>query len=203
MASLVARKQKKRRLFRAVHDLTLPRESSKAIELINEYLRETNLTDVDVLLLKGHVLDSSHEFDQGLRVYQQVLRIDRDNAPALNDLGGYYSNIKRDYRKALRYYTRALRLIESGRFHLDEQDEFIEACVGKADALRELNRPMDALKCIVHGLQKYPADIVLGGALERAQEWYRALQERKFGKRYHKVKRQLERLRRAKPSGLK
>jgi len=187
--------REKAKLFRTARRLTLNDEPRGAIQLLDKYLGEIDPTDVDVLLLKGHILDSIHEFDQALTAYRKVLRIEHNNAAALNELGGYYSNIRHDYPKALRYHGRALALIETGRFHRDEEDEFIEACTEKAAALLELNRPMDALRCIVHGLEKYPAAILLGDALQSAQQRYQARRDRKLSKRFRKLKKQIEELR--------
>lgn len=191
----VRHRPKKREVFRTAGRFALNDKPTQAIKVIEEYFHEIDPNDVDLLLLKGHILDSIHKFDQALNIYRKVLRVDRDNAPGLIDLGGYYSNIKRNYRKALWYYARALRLVESGRFHLDEEDEFIDACTEKAGALLALKRPMEALKCIVHGLQKYPASLLLGDALKRAQAQYEDVRERKFGKRYRTLKRQIAKLR--------
>lgn len=188
-------RRKKKEVFRTAGHFALNDEPTQAIKVIDGYLHQIDPNDLDLLLLKGHILGSIHKFDQALNVYRKVLRVDRDNAPALIDLGGYFSNIKRNYRKALWYYARALRLVESGRFHLDEEDEFIDACTEKAGALLALKRPIEALKCIVHGLQKYPASLLLGDALQRAQKEYEAVRDRKFSKRYRTLKRQIAKLR--------
>lgn len=191
-------RRKKKEVFRTAGHFALNDEPTQAIKVIDGYLHQIDPidpNDVDLLLLKGHILDSIHKFYQALNVYRKVLRVDRDNAPGLIEVGGYFSNIKRNHRKALWYFARALRLVESGRFHLDEEDEFIEACTEKAGALLALKRPIEALKCIVHGLQKYPASLLLGDALQRAQKEYEAIRERKFSKRYRTLKRQIAKLR--------
>jgi tetratricopeptide (TPR) repeat protein len=184
-------KQKKRALFRRIAQLQ-PRNS---LRVIDAYLRDVDPKDLDVLLYKGYSLDSISEFDKALGVYRRVLRIDRENVPALIQLGAYYSNIKRDNKKALRCYARALRLIELGRYHWDKEDEFVDACTSMADVLLALKRPMEAVTCVVNGLQKYPADSALGDALQRAQAQYEVLRDRKFGKRYHVWNKRLASLR--------
>jgi len=70
------------------------------------------------------------------------------------------------------------RLVDAGRFHYDKEEEFLDACEGKADILLMLQRPMAALRCIVDGLRKYPTSLILGKMLQRAQEQYKDLRER-------------------------
>lgn len=162
-----------------------------AIRALDEWLRGTDPRDVEVLLSKGYILDSVHRFAAGFRIYREVLRIAPNNPPALIQVGSYYANIRRDDRKALRYFRRALRLVEAGQAFEDEEDEFVDACTENAGALLRLKRPLAALRIIVKGLQKHPGNIVLGGVLQRAQEQYRAAQEKRLGKHYFKVKKQL------------
>src|SRR5436309_10879507 len=100
------------------------RDTTKAIKLIDQYLYQSkkprNL--VDILIMKGNLLDSMASFDRAVEVYRRVLRLDSQNVPALIDLGDYYANIKYDFRRALRFYNQAMRLARSGHHYFDRED---------------------------------------------------------------------------------
>jgi tetratricopeptide (TPR) repeat protein len=155
------------------------RDSREAVKIIDNYLSKLNRPDLDLLILKGNILDSASRFDDAKKTYEQILRLDPTNAPALIDLGDYYSNSKSDFRKALRYYDRAFRLLYSGGGYFDKKGEFIDACTEKAAALIQLKKPLDAMKCVISGLQRYPASRMLFEALQRAREQYETLENGK------------------------
>jgi tetratricopeptide (TPR) repeat protein len=178
-------------LMRKVTALDASKDWQGAIDALDEWLLSCDPKDVEVLLLKGYILDSKHRFAVAHRVYREVLRVSPDNPPALLEVGSYHTNIHGEHGKALRYFSRALRLIEAGRFFTNERDELVEACTEKAKTLLRLRRPLAALRVIVRGLEKYPTDIVLGSALQQAQKLYRATQEKRLGKHYLEVTKKL------------
>ncbi len=137
--------------------------------------------DVDLLILRGNLLDTMNRFEEAARLYRRVLRLDPDNPLALVDLADSYACAREEHRNALRYYDRALRALERGRFHANAAEEFVEACVGKAETLLDLDRPLDALRTVLGGLARYPTDLELGGVLQRAQAAYQALLARQAG----------------------
>jgi len=189
MAKLaVMRTQEKKETLRTARHLALEGEPAKAIKLLDSHLSRTDSKDVGLLMLKGNILEMVSRFAQAAEVYRHVLRVDSNCTLALIDLGDLYKDSRKlEYRrKALQYFERALSLVEAGRFHYDAEDEFVDACIGKADTLLALSRPMDALKCVVNGLQQYPTNLGLGEMLERAQKQYKTLRERKSRRRMRK-----------------
>lgn len=141
-----------------------------ALQILNKYLQIVNPKEVDVLILKGNILDASGDFETAKRVYKQVLRLAPRNPVPLIDLAGYYLlGEPSRARTALRYYNKALKLLWSGRFYADIEDEITEVCLGKSDALIKLGRPSDAIRCLLKGLEKYPFASRLTEAIKRVQ----------------------------------
>ena len=174
----ISLKRKKRFIVMdKVRSLDLLREAPKAIRLLDQYLETVNREDIDVLRLKGNVLDIQLKFENSRQIYKHILRHCPDNTLALIDMGDAWARSD-EYARAIPYYNRALRLINNGHYtsgmyvYPFKEDEFIEASKGKAEALLELKRPLAALRCLVNALQKYPADISLGSSLCRTQEAY-------------------------------
>lgn len=171
--------RKKKTVFRTARSLAVGGEPADALDLIDQYLQQEDENDVDLLLLKSNIFEMSGKFAQAAKISRLILQIVPDDALALMDLGDYYQALsKPNYRKALQYYDQALRFVDAGRFHYDEEDEFLDACSRKADTLLALQRPTAALQCIVEGLQKYPTSLLLGKVLQKAQEQYKDLQDK-------------------------
>src|SRR5438094_517387 len=134
---VAGREERKKEVLKAARELAhyRPGPNKKAIKLIDDYLSKTDPNDVDLLLLKGNILDILLEYDQSVPIYRKVLRIEPKNARALIDLGDVYVN-KDAHRKAIPYYDRALRLIKLGQnssglySYSHKEDEFVAACVG-------------------------------------------------------------------------
>jgi len=178
MGRLTTDKKEKIRWFERARNLAVNGKAQKAIDLIDTYVREFRSEDIDFYLLKGSVLEMQTKYQKAVSVYRKVLRLDPRNVRAMIDLGDVYSSSgKAQYQTALFYYNRALSLLKRGRFYLDLDEEIISACVGIADVLLELRRPLDACKCIVYGLQRCPADTLLVDALQRSKAAYDGLQK--------------------------
>ena len=144
-------------------------EPEKAVKIIDGYLKK-HADDIDILLLKAYISDSVWEFEKAFDLYSYILVIDPVNVQALIGLGSHYINCRDDCLKSLRCYESALYLLSSVPPDGDIQDEFISACIGKADSLIGLDRPDDAVRIIKYGMQKYPDDIVLIAALKRIRD---------------------------------
>jgi len=171
--------QKKKTVFRTARRLAAGGEPANALKAIDTYLTQEDKNDVDLLLLKSNIFEMTGKFSQAAKISRLILQIVPDDTLALIDLGDYYKALsKPNYRKALRYYNQALRLVDTGKFHYDKEEEFLDACEGKTDLLLTLRRPMAALRCIVDGLQQYPTSLILGKMLQKAQEQYKDLQEK-------------------------
>jgi len=149
----------------------------KGIKVIDQNLKRLGRTDTDLLYLKGGLLEVLEKFQESAAVYQDILCLIPNHLGATMDLGDVYYDLG-EFRKALMYQNRALKLIKTksgykGRFSFAGKGEyFIQAVRGKSEALLALKRPKEALKCIVNALQSYPADIALRSCLEDAQEQF-------------------------------
>jgi tetratricopeptide (TPR) repeat protein len=172
--------RKKKTVFRTARRLAIGGTPTSALKLIDTYLQQEEKNDVDLLLLKSNILEMTGKSTPAAKIARHILRLAPADPLALMDLGDYYRALRKpNYRKALQSYEKAFRLVDEGQFHYDEEDEFIDACEGKADILLALQRPMVALRCVVAGLQKHPTSLTLGKVLQKAQEQYAALQEKK------------------------
>jgi tetratricopeptide (TPR) repeat protein len=169
--------KRKKQVFYKVRDLDWLRKAPTAIRLLDQYLETVDREDIDVLRLKGNVLDIQLKHEKSRQIYKQILRRCPDNTLALIDMGDAWARSD-EYTRAIPYYNRALRLISNGHYtsgvyvYGSKEEEFIEASLGKAEALLELKRHAAALTCLVNALQKYPAAVVLGSSLCRTQEAY-------------------------------
>jgi tetratricopeptide (TPR) repeat protein len=163
-----------RAVWRAVWDLDFLKEGPKQLRLIEDYLKTTSPDDKDLLRLKGNILDISLQYKESAKVYRRLLKLNRYDTLALADLGDSYYNRKK-YGKAVKYSDQALMLLKKGRHGMgpyayrDKDEEFIEACKSKAEALLDSGRPREALNCIIDGLRRDPTDGILGALLQRAQ----------------------------------
>lgn len=171
----------KREIARAVIAALSKDQWKRAVQILDDYLHRSDPHDIDLMLYKGYLLTARSRFEEGLRVYRQVLRIDRENPEALNEIANYYTNIRRADRTSLRYHERALRAIRKGRIYSDREDEFVEAVIGKAEALARLRRFPRALRGLLDGLKEYPANSLLGDSLVRVQRSWETLRTRKRG----------------------
>lgn len=177
----------KKTVFRTARRLAVGGQPTSALQVIDTYLQQGEESDVDLLLLKSNIFEMLGKFAQAAKISRHILQIEPNDPLALIDLGDHYKGLRKpNYRKALQYYNRALRVVNEGRFHYDRQEEFLDACRGKADILLALRRPTAALRCIVDGLQKYPTSLTLGTVLQKAQEQYASFQEKAVRSRRRK-----------------
>jgi tetratricopeptide (TPR) repeat protein len=166
----------KKKIIKEASNLVSDNRQDEAIKIIDNYFFHIDSNDLDLLILKGNIFETLAEPIRAIAIYKKALKIDPHNSAILIDLGDSYSaNTQRDYQTAVKYYDKALKIVEKGKYYYDKEDEFVEACIGKANALIELKKPMVALKSIIHGLHKYPKNVLLGSVLQRAQETFSAL----------------------------
>jgi len=164
----------KKSVFDAIRKIDLQRDKVTPLSLIDQYLTDVGPDDVDMLRLKANVLDIQLRRVQSLGIYKKLLRLNPSDVLALIDVGDLYAH-RGQYAHAIRYYNRAFRAMEQGHCnsgmysYIGKGEEWITVCKGKANALLELNRTMDALKCILQGLQRTPAEPLLGDLLRKAQ----------------------------------
>lgn len=179
MFTAAQKRRKKKEIDRIARHLATNHQPQKAIERIDTYLRDIDSTDVELLVLKGNIYDSRGMFSEAKKTYETVLHIEPHNIKALTDLGEYYSCCEHDYRRALRYFDRALHLLGSRKFHADQENEFVDVCTEKASALIEFRQPLEALKCVVEGLRKFPTSTLLSDSLQQIQERFHRSKKRR------------------------
>jgi tetratricopeptide (TPR) repeat protein len=63
--------------------------------------------------LKGNDFLKVKEYDKALECYQKSLEVDPDYARSIHNIG-IICNEKQDYKKALEYFDKALKLVEKG-----------------------------------------------------------------------------------------
>ncbi|MGE0642540.1 MAG: tetratricopeptide repeat protein [Nitrospira sp.] len=174
----VAQKRRKKEIIRVARQFAINHQPKKAVEQIDMYLSTVDSTDTELLVLKGNIYDSQGKFSEARKMYETVLGIEPNNILALTDLGEYFSCCKHDYRRALRYFDKALDLLESRKYHPNQESELVDVCVEKISALLSLGQPVEALKCILRGLEKFPASERLVDSLQRIQKQFRRPQRR-------------------------
>lgn len=170
------------KVIRQVQRLDLFEDSGRknGIKIIDQNMQRLGSSDTDLLHLKGGLLEVSENYQEAATVYRAILRLIPNHIGAIIDLGDVYYDLG-EFRKALIYHNRALKLIKTktsykGRFKYDTKgDDYLQAVRGKVEALLALSRPKEALKSIVNALQLYPHDIELRSKLEDAQEQYHKL----------------------------
>ncbi len=149
----------------------------KGIKVIDQNMQRLGRTDTDLLHLKGRLLEVLEKFHEAVTVYREILRLIPNHLGATMDLGDVYYDLG-EYRKALIYHNRALKLITTGTGYIGrfksllKGGDFIQAVGGKVEALLALKRPKEALTCTVNALQLYPQDIGLRLDLEDAQKQF-------------------------------
>ncbi len=160
-----------------------PRETKKGIKLIDKNLLILGRNNTDLLRFKGHLLDILGKEQESAKIYREILRLIPNHIEATIDLGDTYKNLE-EFRRALTYYNKVLRLIKTGKGHTGlyrfdvKGEDFIQAVKGKAETLLALKRPREALKCIVNALQYYPDDIMLCFWLKEAQEQFHKIKSK-------------------------
>ncbi len=174
MATRRAQPRTKKSVLVSVRKMDLLRDKVTPLKVIDQYLAEIAPNDVDVLRLKANVLDIQLKYGQSLGIYKKLLRVNPTDVLALIDLGDVYAR-RSQYVHAIKCYNRALRALNQGHHisraysYIGKEEEWHDAYKGKVKALLELNRTLDALKCLIQGLQKIPTDIVLADLLQIAQ----------------------------------
>lgn len=165
-------KHRKQELLRTLNELAPQPSPAKAIKLIDSYLKQVDQYDDDLIILKGNILDSMGRPTEAVKCYRKAYKINSQNPQTLIELGDYYvSYHQQKFQQALQYYNKSIGMLKSKRMRsADQIDRFIVANLRRAEALVELNKPLDAMKSIVRVLCRYPTDSRLGSALLRVQE---------------------------------
>ncbi|MBT5470004.1 MAG: hypothetical protein HOK41_05330 [Nitrospina sp.] len=159
-------------------ELALIAEYDSAFEIL-DYLLKSDENDLDALRSKGNKLemkalrmqnDISDEevqvfFDEALKCYEKISKIDPDNILNLIDLGDHWSN-KENFDIALPFYEKAIELLKKGEFTISHKDECEEAFFGKSELLREMGKEKEADQCKKEGVEFFPTSILLGGREE-------------------------------------
>jgi len=70
-------KKKRKEAIETAKNLRPDDDPTEAIILIDDYLSKFDSRGIDLLLLKGSILEMRLEYDQAIRVYRKVLRIDK------------------------------------------------------------------------------------------------------------------------------
>lgn len=162
-------------IYQTARHLTFNRKPQEAIKIIDQYLSQVGGMDSRLLVLKGNILETQGRFAPAKKVYEAAIRVDPNNTQALTDLGEYYANSRRFYRKALQYFNKAILVLQCGKFIDNFEDEYIAAYTEKASLLVKLRRPKEALEVIVNALQRFPASCLLSDSLQEVQENYHKL----------------------------
>ncbi len=88
-----------------------------ALKLANKYL-VTYPRDVDMLILKGNVLDTLGRNKKAFDTYLKAHRCDPLNILAIIDIGDYYLNKKGNLAKAIGYYLLGKKHIDENQYHI-------------------------------------------------------------------------------------
>ena len=130
------------------------RALSRALRSIDEALA-AHPGEPDLLLLKGHLLDRLGEYQEARRLYAQAVRRDAGNVVAAIDLGHSYYYACRP-AGALRWYERAVGLLQAGHSWAVWRAEWEEVHWSMALTLAEVGRWQAAVACCRHGLARAP-----------------------------------------------
>jgi tetratricopeptide (TPR) repeat protein len=160
----------RRRAIQAAGALALDYKPLEAIDLIDRYLGRHRAIDIELFLLKAHILQMTRQFRKALPLYRAVLKKDPGNPQALIDLGDLFSSSKSGRSRALSYYTRALTSLASGNSHRDAEDELVVATTRKADILLRQRQPLQAIRCLAHTLARYPGEQRIFHCLDQARQ---------------------------------
>lgn len=143
------------------------RAQSRALHSIDRALR-VHPDEPDLLLLKGHLLDRLGEYQEARRLYSRVMRRDGVNVLAAMDMGHSYY-FAGQLALALRWYDRAIALLQAGHSWAVWRAEWEEAHWFRAWSLAELGRLAAASTCCRHGLARAPRSLSLRDLLDRFQ----------------------------------
>jgi tetratricopeptide (TPR) repeat protein len=136
----------------------------KALKETNGFLRLSNYKrDTDVLILKGNVLETLGRHSRAARVYEKVLTIEPRNARAHIDLGECFQWVG-NYRKAMAYYDKALRLLcsqQTLRRSREDLKDIEQAYRNKIELLVKRGKKNTALEVIDKSLRQVRGSTVL------------------------------------------
>lgn len=165
----LSKKQRMMLLEKARYMATITGQYSEAIEVVNT-LFAVNGEDIDALKLKGNILDLSalglikdnmlregrQQFEEARTYYEQILKLDTNNIPALVDMGDYWRRSEKP-EMALAYYGKAINLLKQGFYYISRNDEIEEAFYAKSELLRAIGKNAEAEECRIEGLQLCPS----------------------------------------------
>lgn len=144
---------KKAEIYNKASRFALEHKFYWAMRLIDKYLIDFP-DDTDLLILKGNIFDIQLKYDESIKLYRKVLSKDKKNLFALIDLGDVYRH-KEQYKKAIQYYDMAINLIKENTL-INAEDQYLDACHGKAEVLLLMKSPAEALNCLKSFMEDYP-----------------------------------------------
>ncbi|HEY7756750.1 MAG TPA: tetratricopeptide repeat protein [Nitrososphaeraceae archaeon] len=94
----------------------------------------TSSSSISELIQKGNTMLNSSKYEEALKTFDQVLKIDTSSVDALTGKGLIYNKLGR-YEEAITWFDKALSI----------DPNFVEALYNKADALGELGKYEEAI----------------------------------------------------------
>lgn len=88
------------------------RRNPLAFEYFNSTLR-INPSYVDAIYAKGKLLQDMGKFDEAISTYDALLQKDNTYNQANYNIGAIYLDVKKDYKKAIEYFTKAVNMDNS------------------------------------------------------------------------------------------
>jgi tetratricopeptide (TPR) repeat protein len=154
---------------REARDVALE-DPRQALAILERGLGKTRRVNEGAMLLKGNVLEALGQQRKAEAVYRSILRRNPRHAGALVDVADVLSG-RRD-AAAVRYYRRALALVESGRWRRGIEEVYVGAIKGLAYLQEARGRYLYALRLLAGGLQRYPARGELFAAFSIVRDKY-------------------------------
>jgi tetratricopeptide (TPR) repeat protein len=85
------------------------RKNPLAFEYFNNTLR-INPTYADAIYAKGKLLQDIGKYDEAIETYEFLLKTDNTYNQANYNIGAIYLDVKKEYKKAIEYFTQAVNL---------------------------------------------------------------------------------------------
>lgn len=142
-------------LLEEANGAALEWDTARALEILDQLLA-LDPTDVEALLLKGHVLEMRGQAKLARPLYEDVLRLDSANALALVDLADCEQDEGR-LEPALQLLEKAEAIVQAGIYRSDRDFELEEVLRGKYYCLKKLRREAEALETLRRGAELVPA----------------------------------------------
>lgn len=131
----------------------IPQDYRRALREVRKALaraRGDRWVRIEALRLQGHILSALDRDQESVASYRAALRVGPNDPKTYWNIGENFL-IGGQPQRALRYFDRALRILEAKR--KPDQRDLGFTILSKAEALNALGRPREALRVIDRGLR--------------------------------------------------